>query len=209
MYRARFGPIHLALLVTALGCATRTQLPPRVDLGEWDLIGIVQFSGGDDAELAGLATGQFVQMLQAAQPGARILELGPEQQVLSELGHEKLDFEAMRAMRKRYDVDAVITGGLELSSVEPDLRFGDSLRSVRAAANVNGQLATKLLETRSGATVWSRTTQATANVARLGVPSDGETPSFQIGRPGDAYAELVPQLVANLRHDFYPTWRKR
>ena len=136
MQRAILSPILAAALLLALGCASSVQMPPRVDLGQWDLIGIVDFGGDDDPELASRATGQFVQMLQAAQPGARILELGPEKRILSEVGHEELDFEAMRALGERYEVDAVFTGGLELSNVKPDVRFGESLTSVRAAANV-------------------------------------------------------------------------
>jgi hypothetical protein len=46
-------------------------------------------------------------------------------------------------------------------------------------------------------------------VARVGVPEGGGTPSFRVGDPQDAYADLVPQLVSKLRHDFYPTWSRR
>jgi hypothetical protein len=206
--RIRTLQVVIAILVAA-GCATKVQVPPRVELSEWNTIGIVEFGGAADPELADLATAQFVQMLHAAQPGTRILELGPEKRLLSELGHDELDFEVVRAVGERFHVDAVFTGALEMSEVKPDVRIGRAFTSVRASANVNGRLATKLLETRSGAIVWSRNSRATANVARVGIPPGGGIPSFRVGDPNEAYAGLVPQLVDQLRYDFYPTWTKQ
>ena len=201
--------LQAVVAIMVAGCATKVQVPPRVELAEWNTIGIVQFGGDADPELVDLATGQFVQMLHAAQPGARILELGHQRGLLSELGHDKLDFEAMRAVGERFHVDAVFTGTLEMSEVKPNVRIGQGFASVRASVNVTGSLATKLLETRSGAVVWSRSAQATANVARVGVPAGGGIPSFRVGDPSDAYAGIVPQLVDRLRYDFYPTWTKQ
>ena len=199
-----------ALLVLALaGCATRVRVPPRVELGEWDTIGIVEFGGGADPKLASLATEQFVQMIHTAQPGARILELGPEGRLLAEFDSDELDFEVARALGERFHVDAIFTGALETSEVEPNLRLGEQLTSMRASANVHGRLAAKLLETRSGAVVWSRGARATSNVARVGVRAGGGIPSLRVGDANEAYAGLVPQLVDGLSHDFHPTWTKR
>lgn len=202
-------PQAVVAILLAAGCATKVQVPPRVELAEWDTIAIVEFTGAADPELGDLATGQFVQMLHAAQPGAHILELGPEKRLLSQLGHDELDFEAVRALGERFHVDAVFTGALEMSNVKPNVRLGQALTSVRASANVNGRLATKLFETRSGAVVWSSGALATANVARVGVGVGGGIPSFRVGDPSEAYAGLIPQLVDQLRHDFYPTWTKQ
>jgi hypothetical protein len=202
-----FGIVVVALILH--GCATKVQVPPRLELAAWSTIGIVGFGGDADAELAELATGRFLQMLHHAQPGVRILELGPEARLLSELGHSELDFEAIRALGARFGVDALFIGALELSQLKPDVRLSQGLTSVRAAANVNGRLATKLLETRSGASVWSRSAHASANVARIGASTGGGLPSFRVGDPRDAYAGLVPQLVDQLGHDFYPTWTKQ
>jgi hypothetical protein len=205
----------LGALFVSLGCAgnpppprvqvSQVQVPPRLDLGEWGTIGIVEFDGGSDPKLAEQSTRQFVQMLQAAQPGARILELGDERRVLSKLGHDELDFEAVRAMGERYRVDAVFTGQLELGEVKPKIRFGQALATLRARADVTGQLSARLLETQAGALVWSRSSTAKANVASLGVPTAG-LPSFGAQDPSDTHAGLIQQLVGELRYDFYPTW---
>jgi hypothetical protein len=196
-------------MLIALGCATRVQVPPRVELADWSTIGIVGFDSRAHPELAELVTGQFLQMLHGAQPGARLLELGPEGRLLAEVGHRRLDFEAVRALGERYGVDAVFTGVLDVSELKPDVRLGQALNSVRASANVNGTLATKLLETRSGAAVWSRSARASANVARIGASAGGGLPSFRVGDPSDAYAGLVPQLVDQLSGDFHPTWTRQ
>lgn len=207
---SRWLPVScLALVFVAfLGCASpKVRVPPRVDLGEWPTIGIVDFAGPAEPELAALATGRFVEMLQQAQPGARIVELGPVKRLLAEVGMERLDFEAVRALGDRYRVDAVITGTLELSKVKPNLKLGEAFTSLNASANLNGQLAARLHEARSGAIAWSRSARATENVARLGL-SGGALPTFRVGDPEDAATGLVSRLVSNLSGDFHPTWRK-
>lgn len=202
-------PVALAALLVAAGCATRVQVPPRVELASWGTIGIVQFAGGSDPELAELATREFQRMLHAAQPGARILELGAEKRLLGEVGHDELDFEAVQALGDRFGVDAVFTGTLELSELKPDVRLGQAFTSVRAAANVNGRLTTRLLEAVSGATVWSGSSTASANVARVGASTEGGLPSFRVTDPRDVQAGLVPTLVDRLHHDFHPTWTRQ
>jgi hypothetical protein len=205
---ARTALCLLGTLTVSLACATKVQVPPRVLLSELGTIGVVDFAGGDDAALASLATREFVQMLHAAQPGSRVLELGSESRVLAEVGHRELDFEAARAIGERFRVDAVLIGELSLSQAKPNIRFGQSFTSVRASADISGRLATRLMEADAGATIWSRNATATASVARVGLP-EGGTPSFGVQDPEDTQAGLVRQLVANLRSDFYPTWRKQ
>jgi hypothetical protein len=195
----------LGAILLGLGCGgrepsnvepvSRVQIPPRLELADWGTIGIVDFAGGADAALGERATREFVQMLMAAQPDARIIELG----------HGTLDFEAARALGERYRVDAVFTGTLELGKAKPQIRIGQALASMRARADVTGQLDAKLLETSSGAVVWTRSSSATANVASVGVPPGG-LPSFSAKDPADAHAGLIRQLVSELRYDFYPTW---
>jgi hypothetical protein len=56
--------------------------------------------------------------------------------------------------------------------------------------------------------VWSRTATSSASVAHLGVPEIG-SPTFGATNPGDAYAGLLRQLVANLTPDFYAHWQRQ
>jgi len=202
--------IALLLLISLLllpACAKKVRVDPRVDLARWGTIGIVEFGGGDDPELGLLATREFMEALQAAQPGARILELGSEQRVLAEVDSVGLDFEAARALGDRYRVDALFVGRLEVDAVKPNLSFGESFASMQARADVQGELAARLIETDSGATVWTRSTTATANVAHVGVPAEG-LPTFGAVDPSDATEGMVRQLVVNASHDFRPRWVK-
>ncbi len=203
-----FAAWLLAALLLTVGCATRVRVPPRLDLAEWPRIGIVQFASSSEPELAKLATHRFIEMLQAAQPRARVLELGPQGPLLSELGYSQLDWGAVRALGERYDVDAVFAGDFELGDPKPSLRIGHALTSIKARADLSGRLATKLLETGSGATLWSRSSTASANVARVGI-SAGGLPSLGARDPEEAHTALLHELVAELRYDFYPTWRKQ
>jgi hypothetical protein len=198
------------LTLASLACAakeTRPQIevPPRLDLAEWRTIGIVNFDGSIDEKLAGQATRRFIEMLQAAQPGVRIIELGEAGAVLAEVGHDALGFEAARAMGDRYGVSAVFTGLFEMEEARPRIKFGDVLSTIGARVDVTGELAARLTETHSGALVWSRSSTGLVNVANLGL--SGGVPTFGAQAPDEAEGGLVEHLVTELRYDFYPTWR--
>ncbi len=198
----------LCALSVALGCsrpAPRVLVPPRVDLAEWGRIGMLEFAGPEPT-LSRLATRQFMEMLQAAQPGVPILELGSAGRVLAELGRSQLDFEAIRAIGARYGVDAVFAGDLAVGPPKPSVRVGRALESLKARADVSGELAARLLETRSGATVWSGSSTGTASVASLGV-AEGAFPSFGASDPSQVHAGLVARLVSDLGPDFYASWQ--
>ncbi len=200
----------ITLALAALACAARetrpqVEVPPRMDLAEWTSIGIVTFDGETDQKLAAQATRRFIEMIQAAQPGVRIVELGKASAVLEELGHDALDFKAARAMGDRYGVSAVFTGLLEMEQARPRIKFGEVPASLGARMDVTGELAARLIETQSGALVWSRSTSGLANVASVGFR--GGIPSFGAQTPEEARNGLVEHLVAELRYDFYPSWR--
>lgn len=200
----------LGALLLAQGCASdrvQVQVPPRVDLAAWPMIGIVEFHGVAEPELASLATSQFVQMLLAAQPGTRILELGSERRVLAEVGHSELDFSAARAIGEHFGVDAIFTGALVLGAPKPSVLLGQSFESIDARAGVGGRLDVRLLEARSGASVWSGSATASAPVARLGV-AEGIGTSFGVSDPRDAYTVVVRLLAQEQRYDFHPTWHE-
>lgn len=198
----------LGALLAALGCATKIQVPPRVDLSAWHSIALIEFSGAPELVLGNLATSEFMQRLQAAQPGVRIVELGSQQRVLREVGHGELDFESARAIGERFEVDAIFVGDLDLSEVKPSVAVGRAFASLEARVDVNGQAAAKLVETRSGATLWSRTSSASANVARIGLRY-GVIPTFGASDPSDVHAGLVHQLITDLTGDFYWRWEKQ
>ena len=182
------------------------QVPPRVVLTEWPVIGVVEFRGDRGrVEQARFATRHFVEMLHAAQPGARILELGSETRVLAELGRSEMDFETVRALGKRYKIDAVFTGELTISEPKPRVAVGQFWNSVEAAASVRGELTARLFETASGASMWSRVSESSAEVAGLRL-AEGLPPNIGAVDPDDATTVVVRRLVDAQSGDFYPTW---
>ena len=200
----------LGALFVLQGCshAPPLEVPARIQLTRWATLGIVEFRGAAEPELASLATGQFVQMLHAAQPGTPILELGSAQRVLAEVGHDALDFEAARAIGERYGVDAIFTGELAFDAPKPRVSVGDAFDSVAARADMTGRLAVRLLDTSTGASVWSDLSSATAPVAHFGM-AEGAAPVFGVSDPSDARSDLVHALVQQQRYDFYPSWQDR
>jgi hypothetical protein len=200
----------LGALFVLQGCShtPQVEVPARIQLSRWSTLGIVEFRSAAEPELASLATSQFVQMLHAAQPGTPILELGSAQPVLAEVGHDALDFEAVRAIGERYGVDAIFTGELVFDAPKPRVSVGDAFDSVAARADVTGRLAVRLLDTRTGASVWSDSSSATASVAHFGM-AEGAGPVFGVSDPSDARLDLVQALVQQQRFDFYPSWQDR
>jgi hypothetical protein len=165
----RWALLLLAPLLLLAGCAGRTvtvEIPPRVGLRTWPLIGVVEFSAGTRPELAAAATKQFLIDLQNAQPGLRLLELGSTQAVLREVNRGHLDPDAIKAIGARFGVDAVLTGSLETTEVPPDISFSPDLKSLHAQVSVKGELFAKLQETATGATVWSSGAHGSRTVAR-------------------------------------------
>ena len=204
--RARAARGIVALLCLQ-GCAhDQVEVPARIQLARWPTLGIVEFHSPAEPELGSLATSQFVEMLHAAQPGTAILELGSERHVLDEVGRDALDFEAARAIGERFGVDAVFAGELVFDAPKPRVRLGDAFESIDASAEVNGRLATRLLDARSGASVWSDSSTASAPVARFGL-AEGAGPTFGVSDPRDARLDLVRLLVSLQRYDFFPSWR--
>jgi len=195
-----------ALLLLQACSHPQVQVPPRMELSRWPTLGIVEFRDPMEPELASLATSQFVQMLHAAQPGTPILELGNATHVLAEVQHAELDFEAARAIGERYGVDAIFTGELVFDAPKPRVSVGDAFESVAARADVTGRLVVRLLDARSGASVWSDSSSASAPVATFGM-AQGASPVLDVSDPRDARLDLLHALVSAQRYDFYPSWR--
>ncbi len=106
--------------VFALACAHKivVEIPPRIDLHPYQTIGIVEFSSNSTAKLNQLATQQFMNVIQNAQPQVRFLELGPEEQALKLVGRERLDPDAMKALGKKYGVTTLLSHKFIAAPVE-------------------------------------------------------------------------------------------
>ncbi|MEN8807307.1 MAG: hypothetical protein ABF291_07510, partial [Desulfobacterales bacterium] len=63
-----------------------------------------------------------MQRAQYAQPGVRFLELGTLAPILTSVGADHLDPDILMSLARKYHVNAVFTGHLEISEVKPKIR---------------------------------------------------------------------------------------
>ena len=192
------------LLVFA--CAKRSviEVPPRVDLHEFTTIGIIQFESTSKGNLSAFATQRFIESLQESQPGVRVLELGKASDIEGLDNSGRIDHRAVKKIGDKYNVDALVVGDLLVKDVRPRVDILHSITTMSVAADVDAGLIARLLETEQGATVWTRSTNATRTVAQVGL--SGKTVMFDAKHPESAYGELVNALVYDITYDFRPSY---
>jgi hypothetical protein len=185
------------------GCShtERILIPPQMDLAPYRIIGVIEFSSNRETELNQYLTQNFIQAIQNAQPEVRFLELGNQDLVLSKVSREKLDYESIRLIGRHYHVEAILFGDLDLSEPKPKVSLSSTWKSIKAGADVEASLITKLWETDSGVIRWTNSSQGKDSVARLSASTNGH---FHFGAtdPEEAYGKLITQLVYANTADF-------
>jgi len=176
-------------------------VPPRMDLQGFGTVGLVEFTSNSDPAINNQTTREFQAHIHAAQPGTRILELGTREEMLATVGSRQLDAAALRRIGEKYGVDAIFIGNIAYSQPKTDIRVTDSTKlegGVRV--EVRGDISGRLVETRTGANVWSSSAWARRPVGSLSVSADqGVSGSM---RKSDPREEMVPSLVYHLTQDF-------
>ena len=188
---------------TLCGCShtEKVLVPPRVELKAYPHIGVIEFSTNAEDTLKAYVTQDFIHNIQSAQPGTLILELGDEKQLLGSLGQGKLDPETIRSIGQKYNVDALILGHLEVSEIKPKINIYTTPNALQAGAYVEAALRTKILETDSGATLWTNATTGRTRVASISVVEEGPI-RVGVSDPKEKYGKLIPELVYVHTHDF-------
>lgn len=197
--------LALAAILFICGCAHKQKvlMPPRVSLAPYNDIGIIRFSSNAPDKLQDYATHHFMQRVQAAQPGTRFLELGRQEHLLHSGAVDRLDGQAVRSIARRFGVNAIITGHLEVSEVKPKVFWNPSAKAAKAEAYFEGALTTKLLDTGNGATLWTRASTARKSIATVKL-SQAIPVGVSIEDPEAKYDRLVQQLVNENTLDFCP-----
>jgi hypothetical protein len=205
------GLITITMLAAALatGCAhyVTVECPPVVELRNIEMVGLVKFEvlEGDPA-LSDDATHRFVAMVQRAQPGTRVLDLGTKQEILAKIGARQLDPAAIQAIGKAFGVGAVLSGSVTIKSPRPQVKIAH-LRSVSASVKVDGSMQAMLRETGKGATLWTNGASGTWTLGRVAVSS--HTVRGGTADPVQKHAQMMAELVQTTTHDFRPTWERR
>jgi hypothetical protein len=200
------GLIALILLAFFLlsGCSSTVlvTVPPRVDLKGYGTLGVVDFTSNYGLGSARAAQ-QLQEQIQSAQPGTRFIELGSRETVLAAVGRNQLDADAAKRIGKKYGVDAVFLGEIAYSDPKTDIRVNDLAKlDAGLRTEVKGDISARLVETASGASVWSNSGWVRRQVGRVNVSEQGISGSMTKSDPRE---EMVPALVYQITHDFRPT----
>lgn len=202
-----YAGLTLLLSLAILSGCSRTVLvpvPPRVDLGSYGTLGIVEFASNSDRAISARATRQFQEHIQAAQPGTRFIELGDREALATAMGGKQLDVDTLRKIGEKYGVAAIFLGDIAYSEPKTDVRVTDLAKlegGVRA--EIKGDISGRLVETRTGASVWSNSAWVRRQIGRLSVSAEHGV-SGGVSK-SDPREEMVPALVYHLTHDFRPS----
>jgi hypothetical protein len=197
--------VILLALVVQWGCS-RTVLvpvPPRMDLKSYGTLGIIEFSSNSDPAISNYATQQFQEHVQGAYPGTPILELGNRETVLAAVGATQFDADAITKIGKKYGVTAVFLGDIVYSEPKTNIRVIDINKlegGVRT--EIRGDMSTKLMDTQSGASVWSSSTWEKRQIGSVSL-STRHGVSATVG-DSNPRKDMVPALIFHLTQDFRP-----
>lgn len=208
--RLKSALLLLATVLALWGCAKTitVTVPPRVDLKAFPIIGLIEFDAQPPGELGPDATQKFLGNLQAAQPGVRVLELGSRGKVLHEVRMTDLDALAIRAIGEKYGVEAVLSGSVELSEIQPDVKLYSDLSALTAQVKIGGKMCGKLWDSANGATIWSNSSWGSWSVAKINLV-EGGAGSFSYRDPSEKRNQILMSLVRALNGDFWSTYETR
>ena len=198
----------LLLLSFALvwGCSSTVlvPVPPRMDLRGYGTLGIIEFSSNADPAINAHATRRFQEHIQTAQPGTRFIELGSREAVLAAIGSRQFDVDTLKQIGSKYSVDAIFLGDLTYSEPKTDIDIRDLTKlEGKVRTEIRGDMTSRLMESRTGASVWSNSAWATRQIGRLSVSAEqGVSGGMSQGNDRE---EMLAPLVHYLTGDFRPT----
>lgn len=200
--------IAVAALFVLAGCGTSVMIPPRIDLTQHEVLGVIEFGCTAQGALGRLTTKKFVESMRRDQGVVRVVALGTEEDVLKILGQRQLDRDACVRLGKEQGLKTLVVGELTISDVTPAISITPDLGSAGVTAQIEAALTVDMIETETGASLWSRTAsdrRTVGNISLLG----GKQVIFNATDPEKAYGGLVNSLVADVTADFHVRWTGR
>jgi hypothetical protein len=208
MKRTLFFVAIVALIVGAFACGRKVMVPPRIDLKQHEVVGIIQFECTNKGNLAPYTTKKFTEAIRRDQEMIRIVDLGTEAEVLKEIGHDRLSNAAFKAIGEEYEVATVFTGELLISDVRPDISIALLfVAGMSVSAEVDATLDAQMIETESGASLWNTSVSKTREIGNVTIWEGGGF-AFDAEDPERAYGKLVNALIEDASRDFRVTWRR-
>jgi hypothetical protein len=198
----------VALLALAIqGCTERVLVPPHIDLKPHEVIGVINFDGSGQGELGPFLTQRFVDAIRRDQGLVRITMLGPRADILAATRRPHLDRDAFKAIGEKYQVRTVFTGEVVVSDVKPNVTIGQSLLHVGVSADVDATLTAQMIETETGASLWSASARDVQRIGGVEIIDD-KSVTFDAEDPENAYGRLADNLVYAVTHDFRSRWMR-
>lgn len=203
----KYAKVTLVLwLVMLWGCSSTVlvPVPARMDLKSYGTLGIVEFASNAHPSINVHATRRLQEQIQAAQPGTPFVELGSRDAVLAAVGGRELDVDTLKKIGAKYGVTAIFLGDITYSEPRTDVNLNDLTKlEGHVRTEVRGDISSRLVDTRTGASVWSSSAWAKRQTGRLSVSAEqGVSGRMSDSNPRD---EMVPALVYHLTQDFRPT----
>jgi len=203
--RKRHFAFILVLAAAVAGCAAHyTIVPPAVDLTTMGTIGLVTFKAANvKGDLDAVATQDFLEEVTAAQR-VPVVELGPAETVLADLGKTEFDRETVLAVGRKHGLDAVFLGEVAVTKVKPQIDLAAPLaRSLFARAAMDMTVKVRLVSATNGATLWTNSAIRQGTVGSVGM--DNGVPVFAVRDKNAALNDLLRQIMFQLTWDFRPT----
>ncbi|MDH4211347.1 MAG: hypothetical protein OEV79_07855 [candidate division WOR-3 bacterium] len=208
MKRTIFPLASIALAVSIIACGRKVMVPPKIDLTQHEIVGIIQFESDSKGELAPLTTKKFTEAIRRDQEMIRIVDLGTEAEVLKEIGYDRLNKAAFQAIGEEYEIATVFTGELLVSDVRPDISIALIFTAgMSVSAEVDATLDARMVETKTGASLWSTSVTKTEEIGNVNI-WEGGVFIFDAEDPERAYGKLVNALIEDASQNFRVTWRR-
>jgi hypothetical protein len=194
-----------AILAAVASCSAKyTIVPPAVDLASLGSIGLVTFKAADvKGDLDAAATQAFLEEITAAQR-VPVVELGPADAVLADIGRPAFDREAALALGQKHGLDAVFIGEIAVTKVKPQIDLAAPLtKTLFARAAMDMSVKVRLVSTANGATLWTNSAVRQGTVGSVGM--DNGVPVFAVRDKNAAMNDLLRQIMFQMTWDFRPT----
>jgi len=189
--------LSLVLLAFGLGGCL---VSPRVNLERLGTVGFIGLQSDARGNITAYAGQVLLEVVLRSQPRARIIELGPADRVLGGGGPYPSP-QALAEIGRRYNVDAVLAGTLDLSKVRPRVDLAAILfGSIQAAVDVDAFMSLRLMDTHDGTTFWTDSARVRMDLVNLNVLKSGDV-LFDARDPEKAYGRLVRELVLRTTRD--------
>lgn len=199
----------LGLIITtivAMNCGgKKVMVPPRIDLSDYEMIGIIEFTCNQKGKLGDLATRRFMEAAREDQSIVRIVQLGTEKEVLSKIGERKLEQSSYKEIGETYGVATIFIGRINISDVRPDIKISPGLFVMDFSAEVDATLDVQMVEAETGATLWNRSSETTERIGGVSILGLKDF-AFDAKDPDKAYGKLVNRLVWDVTYDFRVRW---